>query len=636
MKPPVEENVNLIDALVTFPGIRSKLAGRLISHFGANGLVSHMRNWDAESLSVIEGISTKKANILLTYFFFVESLIDLALFLDEHGFKKKLATRFYGVWGDKALEVIKANPYVLLAILDWPDVDPIGRKLGSDFHPCRVIGAIEWCLYHDIEEGKHTYTDHHTLKTMVCKLIECDNITFERGLKLALRTSAVIEHLGAYQAPATHWYERLLERFLRDNDHTGLSEYEIGTWIENSPHKLLTPSEQRVAVKNALKYRISAYCGRGGRGKTWTLKAIANGAREMLKKERIYLAAVAAKAVNRMQSETGFPSEYCRTVSSLLHTVNSADLRGAMVIVDEASMLSMIDAFRLVKKLPHDAHLVLLGDHYQIPSIQAGKFFYDIVKNDAVPNVELTISKRFDEKTDQQLEMILKQEFPVFDDYEEGCGTGLYRCLVTSPDPARIDPITIAEDEAVEMYLQFRSRGETAQIISPLRKIEYPGSSERINAKAHARIFGREATGQYPKLTPVVWTSNMRVDDGNTRLSNGSAGYIVETFNKGRYTLAVEFEFEGVVRLLWSELEHLDYAYCLSVHRAQGSEWDNVLVVLPKSNTMIDCNMVYTALSRCKKRSIAVYNDHAFIRGKVAEPPAHERRRSLFLAEEAA
>lgn len=626
------EFANLASVLCTktFPGIGPRLADRILSRFGAEGLVSRMRNKTHNEFTLVDGINEAKARALVTGYVFASSMIELARFLDSHGFQKPVAIKLYRVWGDKSLDVIKSNPYVLLAVLNWNEVDRIGLGLGSPFHPCRVIGAIEWCLYQDIEEEKHTYIDAETLQRMVCSLIGCDATTFQRGLSLAIRTSAVIEHHGVYQAPATHWFERILERFLTDNDRTGQDEGHIDLWLDNSRHKGLT-SQQRAAVKNALMYRISAYCGRGGRGKTWTLKAIADGADFLLKKRRIVLAAVAAKAVKRMQTETGFPAENCKTITGLLHVEKSDALRGAMVIVDEASMLSLVDAFRLIRKLPHDTHLVLLGDHYQIPSIHAGKLFYDIIKNDAVPNVELTISKRHDQRTDAQLEKVLNGDFPVLDDYDGSDRTGLFRRLIEPVDKTA-DPVSVAEDEAVRLYLSLRSRGESAQIISPLRNIQYAGSSDSINRKAHVAVFKREASERFPVGTPVVWTKNLSVDDG-IRLSNGSVGYVSEKFHGDRFELAVAFEDEGVVRLRWDEVrEYLDYAYCLSVHRAQGSEWDNVLIVLPRSDRMIDRNMVYTALSRCRRRSIVFYHDHAFVSGKIAEPPAHERRRSLFLS----
>jgi len=629
----MSENINLRSVLESkaFPGIGPGLTNGLLSHFGADGLIARMRDMAADEFTVISGISERKANTLVAGHALSQGLVELALYLDDYGLKKPYAKTFYSVWGKKSKDVISSNPYVLLAIMDWKEVDPIGLKLGNPFHPCRVVGAIEWCMYRDYEEGKHTCTDHETLKKMVLELIGCNEVVFERGLDLALRTHAVIKYMGFYQIPATYWYERLVEKFLSDNDRTRLEESEIDYWLDNGGHKSLNP-EQRQAVKNAMMYRISAYYGRGGRGKTYTLKAVADGARFKLGKTKVFLAAVAAKAVRRMQSETGHPHEYCRTIAGLLYAVDPAELNDAMVIIDEASMLSLVDAFWLIRKLPASTHIVMLGDPNQIPSIHAGRLFYDIIKNNAVPNVELWRSHRHDKKTDDQLAQVLDGEFPELDEFDSTSESGLYRHYL-KPGNRMIDPLLLAEDKAVELYMDFMARGESAQIISPLRNEKYKGSSESVNQKAHKAVFKDKARFGFCKGAPVVWTENMTVADGSV-LSNGSVGYVNEVYGNGsEYFLSVAFEHEGVALLEWHEVkEYLDYAYCLSVHRAQGSEWENVIIVVPYCG-LIDRNMIYTALSRCKKRSIVVYHDHGYLKSKIADPPAHERRRSLLLRE---
>lgn len=626
------QHTNFLSVLDTksFPGIGVVLAWRLLDKFGAEGTVDRLKGSAVNELASVKGISSAKAGTLIAGAKLNAGLFDLALFLDNIGLAKPYAVKFYAVWRQKSLKVIKSNPYVLLAIMNWGDVDPLGLALGSPFHPCRVIAAIEWCMFQDYEDEKNTCIDFVTLCAMVCDLIACDETTFRRGLALAIRTKAVVEHMGMYQTPAAYWYERLVENFLADNKKTNLTETQVDTWLSKSQHSAAT-DEQRQAFKNAMMYQKSAYSGRGGCGKTWTLKAIVDGAKNLLGKRRIVLSAVAATAVKRMQAETGFPPENCRTIAGLLYVERKENLKDAMVIIDEASMLSLADAFRIIKKLPHDIHIVMLGDHNQNPSIQAGRLLYDIILNNAVPNVELTVSQRHDEITDNQLRLILNGHFPEFEDYREGCGSGLFRCHIM-PDNSFIAPGKIAEDKAIEIYRDFVNNGEAVQIVSPLRDIRFVGGSDSINRKMHTTLFGPEGANRFCPGTPIVWTQNMVVDDG-TALSNGSVGFVHEEFPAdSEYSLSVAFAYEGIVSLKWYEVEeYLDYSYCLSVHRAQGSEWDNVIIVVPYSERMIDRNMIYTALSRCKKRSIIIYYNYHFVAGKVAEPPAHERRRSLFL-----
>ena len=514
--------------------------------------------------------------------------------------------------------------------MDWDAVDHLGKKLGSPFHPCRVVGAIEWCMYQDYEEGKNTCTSRDNLQTRMNRLIGSDEITFHRGLNLALRTGAVIEYQGVYQLPATYWYERQVEKFINSNNDTDLTMTQIDDWLRESRHKDLNP-EQRKAVVSALSYRISAYYGKPGRGKTWSLRAIIDGAEKLLKKKRVILAAVTARAKAKMQSETGHPPKDCLTIARLIHIEKKTSLCNSLIAVDEASMLSLADAFRIFKKVPHDCHIVLVGDHHQNPSIEAGRVFYDIIANNAVPNVELIENNRHDKKTDHQLQILLDGQFPEFDEYKRGCGCGIYSKHVMGKTPREAQKL--ADEEAIALYREFLTGDEdgTVQIISPLRKKKYLGSSEAINFKVHREIWGEQA-GMFPAETPVVWTHNKTVNSGEN-LSNGSVGIVHEVCeDNSEYSLFVAFENEGVVGLKKHEVsEYLEHAYCLSIHQAQGSEWDNVIIILPRSEIMIDRNIIYSALSRCRKRSIVIYCDHTFIQKKVAEPPAHERRMSLFL-----
>lgn len=637
----IDKNINLMSILESemFKGIGKVLAERLLAHFGSNGLVAALGGEDSNAFDPVKGIGKELASKLRSRYIIFKNVVDLAVALDNRGFKKAVALKCFGVWGEKALDVIDSNPFFLLFEMDWKEVDALKRPNPMPFHPCRVIGAIEWCMYQDYEVNKNTATTRSALYRLVRKLIGCGKETFLQGLYLAQKTGVVVEHYNHLQVPAIYRYERFVEKFLAAQGDTDKTKEEIGEWLDKHGYAALN-EQQREAVINALQKRFSAYYGRGGRGKTFTLKAIAHGATasDMLGKRRVILTAVANKAVKKMQSETNFPPENCRSITWLIHKQSSADLRDSQIIIDEASMMSLVDAYWLFKKIQFsNTHVVLLGDHQQIPSIHAGKLFYDIVMNNVVPNVELIKSHRHDEKTDNLLSKVLNGEFPVFEEYTKDCGTGLYRQQVI-PVTERCNAIEKeirtqqkADKMAVDLYRKVLTdddtKNETAQIISPLRKLEYGGSSERINLLAHAKIWGEEQG--YQVSTPVVWTNNTKVSSG-AALSNGSTGR-VHAFCAAdeEFYLTVNFDFEGLVKLTYSEVsEGLDLSYCLSVHRAQGSEWDNVIIVLPKCK-LIDRNMVYTALSRCRKRSVVIYHDHAFIQMKVGAPPAHVRRRSI-------
>lgn len=597
-----------------FKGFGSATVDKVLSTVSASELLRLLAAKDEDTLAQIPGINRSGVLNLLYGYALYRPLLEVACYLDENGFSKPIATKVFQVWGHKSMEKIRSNPYRLLAIASWPAVDRLGLKRGPEFHPCRVVAAIEACMYEDYEENKHTYIVADDLFVATNKLIGCNRKQFDEGLRLAIATGSIISIQGNLQVPAVNLFERYIEKVLLKNTSTAITEAAVIRNLDNDGSYCFLTLEQRYAVINALTNRFSVYYGRGGRGKTFTLRAIADGAKKLLKKN-IILTAVSAKACRKMEKETGLNAV---TVARLLLHISTGDLQESLIIIDEASMLSLVNAFQILKKIPASASIVMLGDPNQIPSIEAGKLFYDIVQRKAVPSQELTINKRQDERTDTQLNLVLAGDFPLFDDYSNAAQTGLYRILAKD--------VQDAEMRAVELYLQLKAAGEEVQIISPLAN--YPGGADSINSKIHFEIFRRD---EYMPKTPVVWTKNMKVESG-IRLTNGSMGVVKGKGVLGTY-LEVVFEEEGGVHLTWEEVtNYLEKAYALTVHKAQGSDWENVITVLPPSRRMVDRNMVYTALSRCRKRSIVIYHDHSFVSRQVSAPAAHERRRSLLFS----
>jgi len=599
-----------------FKDFGHKTVDKMFLAVSAEQLLKLLADGDQDALGELTGLATKRVLRLVHSYTLYRPLLELACYLDENQFCTPIATKVFQVWGAKAKEKIHSNPYRLLAVATWPEVDALGLKRGPEFHACRVVAAIEYCQYYDYEEDQNTYIDADNLFFATKKLIGCNRAQFDNGLDLAITTGTIISIDGKLQVPAVNLFERRIEKFFLNNTKTGITEVMVAAFLGNSPYfSGLTP-EQRAAVTNALTNRFSAYYGRGGCGKTYTLKAIAEGAEFLLGKKKVFLAAVSAKAARKMAREAGRDAI---TIAHLVHRTKKEELFDSVIIIDEASMLSLVNMFQILMKVPTSANIVMLGDPNQIPSIEAGRLFYDIIRTKFIPSQELTTNHRQDDKTSKQLSEIIDGNFPHFDDYTPASGTGLYRLLAKN--------IGDAEQKAVELYRAIKGAGEDVQIISPLAN--YPGGSKSINAKVHFDLHRRD---DYVKGTPVVWTKNEGTIFGIT-LTNGSIGIVKGRSSHPGMFLEVAFEVENDVHLTWEEVDnYLEKAYALSVHKAQGSEWMNVIIVLPTSIKMVDRNMVYTALSRCRKRAIVIYHDHAFVSQQVADPAAQERRRSLLFS----
>jgi exodeoxyribonuclease V alpha subunit len=614
---------NLYAALISkdFVNVGPATAARLLSAFTPEELLEHLDGRDSEVFRKIKGISELTILGLYRGYMVLRQKIELAGFLDKIGLAEANVNKLYDVWGAQALEKIRKNPYQLLFVLPWEVIEPIGLSLGIEHHPCRLVGAVENCMYQYYEQDKNTCIPPSLLLEKVASLLGCDNVVAEQAILYALKVGAILEHAKMLQLPAAYSFERQIEYLLSGNQEYDISEDAVRKYLRNGKYHTLTKEQENVVI-NALQNRFSVCYGRGGRGKTFTLSAICDAAADLLEwKGRPVLpvlCAVTAKACQRMRKETGRDT---RTVASIIYKTKRRDLENKIVICDEASMLSLSDAYHLIKKIPNTSRFVTLGDNGQLLSVDAGRFLYDVINSKAIPCLELTINQRQDEKTDKQLEIILSGKFPELEDYRPGVQTGLFQAIVKD--------VFAAEEEARKLYTEFEGK---AQIISPLKK--YTGGSDSINDLIHKKHHGRSG---YCKGTPVIFTKNMDLTNKAGRLSipmaNGSRGVITAVLKQnptsGDPYLMVNFEFEGEVALTWSEAsEFLEMAYCLTCHKAQGSDWDTVIIVLPRSDRLVDRNMIYTCLSRCKVRAILIYYDHNYVANQVQSPPAHERRRS--------
>jgi exodeoxyribonuclease V alpha subunit len=617
----VTNTCNLYETLIgqDFVNVGPATATRLLSEFTPEELVAHLDERNSEVFRCIKGINEKTILGLYRGNMVLKKKIELARVLDNMGHSVAAVNLLYGLWRGQTIEKIRRNPYQLLFALPWEILDPIGLSLGVEDHPCRLAAAVENCMYSDYEQGKNTCVNPPLLFEKITDLLGCNHAVAERAVGYALKAGAILQHGEMLQLPAAYAFERQIEQFLRKNREYGISADVVRQYLRGGKYCYLT-EEQESAVIKAMQNRIIVIHGRGGRGKTTTLAAICNAGSDLLgRKDRPVhpiLCAVPAKACQRMRKETGRDA---RTVASILYRTDVRDLENKIVIIDEASMLSLSDAYHLIRKIPDTSRIVFIGDPGQIPSIGAGRFLYDIIKSKAIPCVELTINQRQDEKTDKQLEVILNGKFPEFELFRPGIQSGLYRVVVKN--------VFAAEEEARKLYALFDGN---VQIISPLKK--HTGGSDSINHLIHAKHHGRSG---FCKGTPIISTKKVAIKAGDRTvyLTNGSIGVITDVLTKSPASaesyLMVNFEFEGEVTLSASEAsDFLAMAYCLTCHKAQGSEWETVIIVMPKSDRLLDRNLIYTALSRCRIRSILIYYDHEYIVNRIKSPAAHERHMS--------
>lgn len=610
-----------------FPGIGRATASRLVEAHGER-LYEVLERADEQALTAV--LTKRKAAVVLSGWRVVKAQREVARWLDSHGIDPSLGETVFRVWQGRTIEKLEQNPYRLLAFMGWKPVDKIAAGLGIPCdHPVRLVAAAEAASYFWIDEKGSTWISSEVLAQ------EIENRLVQRGnretdwralakeaITQAEKTGALIRVGEGYQIPGAYYTEREIENWLSKRlaeppSCEGLSGALRGAQEES--HVQLTTEQQKAAM-NALESRVSLFYGGAGVGKTTVVRAICEIAETYGK--RPVLLALAAKAVRKLATSTG---RQAMTLARAFYQSQPSDFLNTLVVIDEFSMVDLIDFRRLMRKLPENAHLVLCGDAAQLPSIGPGRLLHTFIRSGLIPAQELTVTHRQAAETGipdklQSIRHGVWPELPAFDWGSPG-EEGVFLLECEGKDQRTVQA-SVAR--LLDLY-----EGE-AQVISPLSR--YGLGCRALNAYIHRHLTG---DASYTKGAPVVFTANKRLASGDD-VVNGLQGVVHRVLSaeprfEGQPYLEVVTD-DGLITVSLAEAEAwLELAYALTVHRAQGSDWETVIAVLPPSR-LLERAMVYTALSRCKRRCIVVATDAAKLHEAVSRLPSYEQRQDALLS----
>ncbi|MBA4784380.1 MAG: AAA family ATPase [Rhizobiales bacterium] len=599
-----------------FVGLGKATAQRLWERFGPD-LYAILGDGDVDRLS--EMLDRNQASIVIEAWRNQQALTDCVVFFDEHGIELTVSRRAVDFWGDEAVLKMQDNPYRLLTVCPWPQVDRVAAALGvSGDDPRRLVAAVESVLY-DRLDRKHTWCGGSVLVALVAKRLRVSEKDSSRAVELAVADGAAIPIDGGFQPAGAAYMERFIEARIdahvrrtaeQDLFLDNIRSEDVASFLAKfDPSKSLT-HEQCDAVGMAMQNAFSLLIGGAGVGKTTALRAINAGARHFGMK--VYQLAIAGRAAGRVAEATGQPAQ---TVASWLKGVADGRIelgRHTLVVVDEASMLDLPTLYRILFHLPEDARCLLVGDTAQLPPIGFGLTLHRLVLEDRIPKTELTRMLRASENSGiPQVSLAIRQgrapRIPSYDVERVGCS-------FADTSEGRIV-------EAIEDILH-DLRSEEVQVVAAV----YSGVAgiDSINAYFHdlRKRAGFSAMHGFAEGDPCIWT----VNDYDRHLWNGSMG-VVHGFNDN----AVVAEFEGTRHSIGAgEIQKLSLAYCISVHKAQGSQFRNVVLpVLPTAN--MDRAMIYTAVTRAIDRIILVGSEAGFGRGIRPDPRSLNREVCLKL-----
>lgn len=634
LRPSGQLVVQTLAHSAEFPGIGVVRATHLWEHFGED-LLDRLDELDPTPF--VEVLGEALAQVLVQGWLAVEVDTKTYAWLMRHGFpvglSKKLAAIYRQVpvpsqHAAAAAAVgipvwhIEQDPYRMLAFLGWKTTDRAAMRMGIDpLDPRRLVGAVEHGLSVQIRKG-HTWTPASDLPWRVARLAKVSIADARRGVDLALRCAAITEIGGGYQPAGA----AVMEAYVGDRIRHMISGEFRAEQLRLTPRATgaivadaLAEHEQaqgyrlndaqRDAVWMAVTRDFCLLLGGPGVGKTTVLKAVLVAGEQL--GIHTFQAALSGRAAMRMKEATG---SRAYTIASLLNRIDAGDVvlaDDSMVIVDEASMIDLATLYRLFRRMPPGARLLLVGDPGQLPPIGFGLTLHAFADSSLVPRTRLTEVLRQTEASGipAVVEGIRAGREPALSRFLHDMRTGV------SFVEAHPEGVT----DAVVALLSVLPRDDV-QIVGSVKN--GAGAVQEINTRLHTLCaVGRTPVhGNLFVGEPVLATRN----DYTLGIMNGELGVVVGDVAGG---LCCRFGDEEKVLPPSYGHEHVEVGYAITCHKAQGSQFRRVIIPVTRSG-LLDRSLLLTAVSRAQEQAVLV-GDIAAFREAVHNPPASDRRVGL-------
>lgn len=607
-------------------GVRESTAKKIINKFGEDTL--RIIAVHPERLSEISGISLNRAKKISESFLIRQDAAQTVIFLQEYGVTPILALKVHKIFGQKAIELIKENPYILCESVErigFKTADRIANSMNiPKNHPGRIAGGINYILTYAALSGhtcfKYAELCENTASFLGCKILEVTSVLSEMKHDCKLIFENDFVYLPLYYnmevISATKLSELMsLRRPYSNNISEEILKYSKLSSIDLSPM-------QEEAVKKALGGGVLVITGGPGTGKTTIMKIIMDIFQSH--EYKIALCAPTGKAAKRLSESCGMEA---KTLHRLLE-VEVSDVNNQkfakneynpidsdVVIIDEMSMVDIVLFGSLLKALKRGTCLIMAGDSDQLPSVGAGNVLHDILSSGVIPSVRLNEVFRQAEKSRivTNAHRINMGEMPLENDSKSD-----FFFMGRTPDGALQTICELCSGRLSKVY-GFDSISDI-QVLSPSRKgivgtINLnrvlqerlnPPSKDKKEKKFGERVFRvGDKVIQTRNNYDMIWSLPDGSGDG-FGIYNGDIGTILDISQKEK-TLRILFDESKIVEYDFSSVEDLDIAYALTVHKSQGSEWSAVIIPVCSFPPMLMTrNLLYTAVTRGKKLVILV------------------------------
>jgi exodeoxyribonuclease V alpha subunit len=631
-------------------GIGPKMAERIVDRFGVDTL--KVLEEDPGRLRSVPGLGPTRTAMIERAWEEQKAIKDVMVFLQGVGVSTSLAVRIYKAYREEAVKVVTHEPYRLATEvwgIGFKTADKIAQGVGIAYDSGeRVKAGLQFTLSQASELG-HCHLPEPELVARASEILGVRPELAQACLDELVRQQGVIRDPvplpgfddgvhAVYLVPFHRAEVSLAAGLLRLRSAPEQADRlpmfrEVDwaaafAWLEKLTGCRLAP-EQETAVRLALTERVAVLTGGPGCGKSFTVRAVVALARA--KKARVLLAAPTGRAAKRLSELAGMDAQTLHRLLELRPGGEAAfdqdrPLEADLVVVDEASMLDLLLANKLVKAVPPGAHLLLVGDVDQLPSVGPGEVLRDLLQAGGraapvLPRVRLT-----------QVFRQASQSGVVTNAHRINAGhppltSGLDDFfLFAEDDPERVADLTV---DIVVNRLPRRfglDPRRDVQVLCPMHR--GPAGSAALNERLQEVLTPaapRQPERRFAGRTYRPGDKVMQVrNDYEKGVFNGSVGTIT-TISPETSELFVLMDEDQEVRYGFDDLDELTHAYALTVHRSQGSEYPCVVVPLTQTAwLMLQRNLLYTAVSRARQLVVLVGSRRAL--AKAIRTPGNGHR----------
>ena len=601
-------------------GIGSIMSERIVEKFGLHTL--EVIEKKPERLSEVEGIGPKRISMIIKAWVEHKEIKEIMIFLQGHGVSAAYSAKIYKQYGDQSIETVRENPYRLandIYGVGFITADKIAQNLGIDRNSLiRAKAGLIYILNRLTEEG-HVYYPESQLIHKAKEILSVDEEIIILAVKeLSKEKELFLEDLdpdgnlkAVYLAPfhvaETGVAQMLMNLKESPSNIRPIHPEKAIEWVQQKLNIELG-RRQEEAVLLAATSKGLIITGGPGTGKTTLITAILRIFQQM--KLRVLLAAPTGRAAKRMNEATGWEA---KTIHRLLEYSprkggfkkdQDDPLEADVVIIDETSMVDTLLMYHLLKAIQSHAHLILVGDVDQLPSVRPGNVLKDIIRSGKFTVVRLT--EIFRQAQESMIVVnahkVNQGQLPVLKEIDKPEKTDFQ--FIQEEDPEKIlQNILDLCSERIPRQFRFHPLREI-QVLAPMHKGIIGVAN--LNIELQKRLNPGQSG-----ITRGAWNFRLGdkvmqiVNNYDKDVFNGDIGWISKIDPEER---EVVIDFDGrPVPYDYSDLDEVVLAYAVSVHKSQGSEYPVVILpVVTQHYMLLQRNLIYTGITRAKKMVIMI------------------------------